>query len=69
MTKQKMIASLQEKIRRLHEEKIVAELTKGWLQCVAYIVEMVHKVRHLLLYTYSACLVSREWIKEEKEEQ
>ena len=46
VTKRKMVATIQEKIRRLHEEKIVAELTKGasfilvWCKDV-YIVELV----------------------------
>ena len=29
MTKLKMLAAVQDKIRRLHEDKIIAELTKG----------------------------------------
>lgn len=29
VTRQKMMTSIQDKIRRLHEEKVTAELTKG----------------------------------------
>ena len=29
MTKHKMVAAVKDKIRRLHEDKIIAELTKG----------------------------------------
>ena len=31
VTKLKMLAAVQDKIRRLHEDKIIAELTKGLL--------------------------------------
>jgi hypothetical protein len=31
VTKQKMVATVQDKIHRLHEDRIIAELTKGVL--------------------------------------
>ena len=44
MTKRKMVATIQEKIRRLHEEKIVAEFTKG---AVLYDVKMSSGIGHV----------------------
>ena len=44
VTKRKMVATIQEKIRRLHEEKIVAELTKG---AVLYDVKMSSGIGHV----------------------
>ena len=48
-TKHRMVASVQDKIRRLHEDKIIAELTKGLCAtCIILLYMYVLSLFHVL---------------------